>query len=208
MLNPGFRWLDPEIEPLQRLQAAAGPAAGAAGSRPELLAALEGRQQEELAGRLAAALAQPGIHTSREIHVAQETLAQELGLNLPPAGIWGWNEQVLSGWLGRFQQACVLVLGILDGEGIWAGCLAGVSGGGLDFLTTWQFFWNDEPELAARQTMHDLEENCRAAGKRFGREARGLFIYRDEFMAWRDSGWSQELLAAFARQATAALVNI
>ncbi len=79
-----------------------------------------------------------------------------------------------------------------------------MSRGGLDFLSTFDLLWAESPELAAQQSLADLPALCQAAGTRFGRPAGGLFIYRDEFLAWQADGWARETLEGFLQQGTAA----
>ncbi len=203
MLNPGFRLLDPESEPLERLGTLAASASVNPQAWREKILNADPNFLEELLGRVVNRLSLPGIHSRHEIELTLRALAHEAGIATPEPYTFGWHNPVLERVLSKFKEPCVLLLGILDAEGIWAGCVAGVSRGGLDFLTTFQYLWADEAELAARQTLADLGEQCRAASRRFELPAGGLFIYRDEFLAWRDRDWSREILQHFLNRATA-----
>jgi hypothetical protein len=202
MLNPEFRWLDPEPELLERLASLALPLPAGYENWPS--ADVLGSVARQAAGQLS----RPGIHTEREITGTVRNLAVAAGWNRPDSLYYGWSQSLLENMLGRFQDPRVLLLAILDGDGIWAGCLAGVNRGGLDFLATFRFLWSDEPELASKQSLADLHDLCAAAAKRFSRPAGGLFIYKSEFQAWRDQQWSPELLQSFIQQQTAGLENL
>ena len=111
-----------------------------------------------------------------------KSLGKELEIPLPPIRLFGFPEALLAQVLTPLNAPCILMLGILDGEGIWTGGLAGISRAALDFFSTFQYLWNDEPALAAKQTLRDLHELCQSVSVRFARPAGGLFIFRDEFM--------------------------
>lgn len=195
MLNPEFRWLDPETEQLERLSSLA-PAGEEIHPEPG--------NPQEMALQLTRKLARPGIQPERAIASA----IRELGGQAQPREFLGWPRPLLETVFGRYPDPKVLVLGVFDGDGLWASCLAGVSRGGLDFLATFRFLWNDEPELASKQTLNDLPDLCRAASRRFGRPAAGLFIWRNEFDAWRSQNWSWDLLQQYTHQQTAVIHNL
>jgi hypothetical protein len=202
MLNPGFQWLDPDTEQLERLTSLSPLPS----DHVEWQAILKNAAPDVLApvvNRVAVQMASPGIHPSREIITALRNAARELGVDTPEPQWYGWPHALLEGFFSRLSEPGIILLGVLDGEGIWAGCLGGVSRGGLDWLTTFNLLWMDEPELASRQSIKDLPELCQAASSRFNRPAGGLFIYRDEFKAWRDRGWAMDLLRHFVHQQTA-----
>lgn len=204
MLNPEFRLLDPDAESIERLaQLADRPEEEQTAWEDQLLAAEPGHSTETLR-RLAEALATPGSHPQQEVCMRLQALSAETGLSDLEPFVYGWPGSTLAPVLDRFREACVLLLGVLDGEGVWAGCLAGVSRGGMDFLSTFDLLWLESPELAAQQTLAGLPALCQAAGVRFGRPAGGLFIYRDEFLAWQKDGWARETLDRFLQQGTAA----
>jgi hypothetical protein len=199
MLNPGFRFLDPDPEQLRRLASLAWDP-GAAWTPRLLPAGLASDQRREIQTHALNQLRHPGVQPAWKVGEALRTAAHARGLHLPDPAFFGWPEALLRSYLGRFAAPQVLLFGALDAEGIWAGCLCGLSQGGLDFLTTFQWLWNEQPELAARQTFSGLETLCHSAGAMFGRPAAGLFIYRNEFYAWRDTQWSLDLLRHFAGQ--------
>ena len=202
MLNPEFQWLDPDPEQIERL-AALSPLASGGAEWQAILKNTAGDILSPLVNRVAVQMASPGIHPSREITTALRNAARESGIDTPEPQWYGWPHTLLEGFFPRFSEPGIALLGLLDADGIWAGCLGGVSRGGLDWLATFNLLWMDEPELASRQAMNDLPELCRAASSRFNRPAGGLFIYRNEFLAWRDRGWARDLLRHFIHQQTA-----
>lgn len=207
MLNPEFRLLDPDAEHIERLAACSEmPEEEQPAWEEGFLSAAAGTQAAYLE-RLTAGLAEPGSHTEREIAGVMQTLAAETGIAPLETFTFGWPDSLLAEAAALSPEPAVLMLALLDGEGIWAGVIAGVSRGGLDFLATFDWLWADEPELAVRQSLTDLPDLCRAAQLRFARPTGGLFIYRDEFLAWRDSGWSPEVLAEQTAQGTAAWIR-
>jgi hypothetical protein len=203
LLNPEFRWLDPEPEHLERLSHMANPVGNGATPWQTIWAQTEPALQAQWARRVAARLASPGSHPQREIQAAVRTAGNELGLDFPDSSTFGWPDRLLASLFAGLPQPSVWLLGVLDADGIWAGCIAGLARNGLDFLTTFQNLWADEPALAARQKPGDVHDHCLAAATRFARPAGGLFIYRNEFFGWRDSGWRSETLQWFLGQGTA-----
>lgn len=196
MLNPGFRFLDPDPEQLRRLASLSWePQAWTPGQLP---AGLPPDLRREIQLQAVNLLRHPGVQPAWKVREAVRTAAHARGVHLPEPAFFGWPEALLRGCLARFDSPQVFLFGALDAEGIWAGCLCGVSRRGMDFLTTFQWLWDEQPELAARQTFSGLEPLCQAAGALFGRTASGLFIYRNEFYAWRDAQWSADLLRHFA----------
>jgi len=204
MLNPEFRLLDPDAEQIERLASLTEMAEAEQQSWEEMFLSADPVVQVEYLNRLLDGLSKPGDHPQREICTVMQSLSESTGIAPMEPFTYGWPDSILSRILMRFQDPCVLLLGVLDGEGIWAGCVAGVSRGGLDFLATFDFLWADEPELAAKQTLTDLQDLCRAAKARFTRPTGGLFMYRDEFLEWRDSGWERSVLEEFLHRSTAA----
>ncbi|MEW6515955.1 MAG: hypothetical protein AB1439_03495 [candidate division FCPU426 bacterium] len=144
------------------------------------------------------ALRLPGIQPAWKVDAALRNAAHSQGLHLPDPLFFGWPAGLLHASAARFDSPQVFLFGALDAEGIWAGCLCGLSQGGMDFLATFNWLWNEQPELAARQSFSGLEPLCQSAGELFGRPGSGLFIYRNEFYAWRDAQWSADLLRHFA----------
>lgn len=203
MLNPEFRRLDPDPEQLARLASLAARL-HAGGTGLEFLHSLDRELLEKIGAEAARQLAVPGHHPAREVAAAVREAARARGIELKQGGFGGWPETVLSPFLAAHPEPRVWVLGVLDGDGIWAGCLAGASRGGLDFLATPELVWMDEPELAAKQTLQDLANLAQAVGKRFGRPVAGLYIFRNEFERWRDSGFDPDVLQSFIRDQVAA----
>jgi hypothetical protein len=207
MLNPEFQLLDPDAEQIERLAQMADIPEEEQSSWEEMFLSIPTEDQAAYLRRLTEGLARPGVHTARELCAVMQSLTESTGVAPLETFTYGWPDSLLAAVLGQFEKASVLLLGVLDGDGIWAGCLAGVSRGGLDFLTTFDTLWADEPELAAKQAPQDLPDLCRAAKSRFTRPAGGLFIYRDEFLDWRDSGWQREMLQGFLDRQTAVLIQ-
>lgn len=199
MLNPGFRFLDPDPEQMRRLASLAWDP-GAAWFSRLLPPGLASDQRREIQTQALDLLRHPGVQPAWKVAAALRTAGHAQGLHLPESAFFGWPEAALRAWLGRFDAPQVFLFGALDAEGIWAGCMCGVSGGGMDFLATFPWLWSEQPELAARQTFSGLEALCQSAGEMFGRPGCGLFIYRNEFYAWRDAQWSAEVLRHFAGQ--------
>jgi hypothetical protein len=206
MLNPEFRLLDPDAEQIERLAMLAETVEEEQPSWSEMFFSAATETQQEYLRRLTSGLARPGVHPACEISEVMQSLAAETGIAPLETFTYGWPDSLLAEVLNGFSQPTVLLLGIFDGEGLWAGCLAGASRDGLDFLATFDWLWAEEPELAVKQAITDLPDLCQAAKRRFGRTAAGLFIYRDEFLSWRDSGWSRDTLKSFQDQGTAALL--
>jgi len=202
MLNPEFQWLDPDPEQLERL-AGLSPLSPDRGEWQAILNNAASDIITPMVNRVAVQMASPGIHPSREIITALRNASRESGVETPEPQWYGWPHALLEGFFSRISGPGILLLGVLDAAGIWAGCLGGVSRGGLDWLTTFNLLWMDEPELASKQSINDLPELCQAASSRFNRPAGGLFIYHDEFLAWRDRGWATDLLRHFIHQQTA-----
>lgn len=202
-MNPEFRRLDPDPEQLSRLGALAARI-HAGGTGLEALRSLDRSLLEKIGAEAARQLAAPGHHPAREVAAAVREAACARGIDLKQGSFGGWPEAVLAPFLGAHPEPRVWVLGVLDGDGIWAGCLAGASHGGLDFLATPELIWLDEPELAAKQTLQDLANLAQAVGKRFGRPVAGLYIFRNEFEQWRDSGFEPAVLQSFIHAQVAA----
>jgi len=194
MLNPEFRLLDPEPEQMERLARLSGlnPAANIPWSLA--LMSLEAPQREAFFCQLESRLAMPGDHPLAEIHMHIRTLAQEMGISLPEPRLFGFPEPLVAQLLENLKTHCVMLLGVLENDHLWAGCLAGVTHGGLDFFTTFQTLWSDEPELAAKQTLTDFPDLCQAAARLFSRPPGGLFIQRDAFAHWGQNGWSKHYI--------------
>lgn len=205
MLNPEFRLLDPDAEQIERLAQLAEIAEEEQPSWEEVFLSAAPEVQDEYLRRLTAGLSRPGMHSAREVCRIMQSLTEATGVAPMETYTYGWPDSLLADVLAGCEKPCVLLLGVLDGDGIWAGCLAGASRGGLDFLTTFDALWADEPELAVKQALQDLPDLCRAAKSRFARPAGGLFIYRDEFLEWRDSGWDRDVLQRFLDRQNAAL---
>jgi hypothetical protein len=191
MLNPEFRLLDPEPEQMERLARLSGLPKSETLSWPLLLMSLEASKREAFFSQLEARLATVGDHPLAEIHTQLRSLAREQNIHLPEPRILGFPETLLAQLLGNLGAPCVLLLGVLENDSLWAGCLAGASRGGLDFFATFQTLWSDEPELAARQGMADFPEICQAVARLFSRPAGGMFIQREAFANWGKNGWSQ-----------------
>jgi hypothetical protein len=203
MLNPEFRLLDPEPEQMERLAHLSGNENPMPLPWSYSLLTLEPGTREEFFRQLTARLATPGDHPLAEINGHIRALAQAMDIKLPEPKLFGFPESFLFRIIGHLTAPCILMLGILDQEGIWAGGLAGVSRGGLDFFTTFQFLWADEPELAAKQTLGDFNEIAHAAGRSFSRPVGGLFITRDEFNLLNQHGWAPQYLDQCVQQGTA-----
>jgi hypothetical protein len=204
MLNPEFRLLDPDAETIERLaQLADRPEDEQTAWEDQLLSAGPEHQEQALR-RLAAELAAPGSHPQLELCRKLQALSAETNLAPLEPFVYGWPDSTLAPVLERFQDPCVLLFGVLDGEGVWAGVVAGVSRGGLDFLSTFDLLWTEAPELAAQQSLAGLPALCQAARIRFDRPAGGWFIFRDEFLAWQAEGWARGTLEGFLQQGTAA----
>ncbi|NTV51772.1 MAG: hypothetical protein HGA76_01980 [Candidatus Firestonebacteria bacterium] len=191
MLNPEFRLLDPEPEQLERLCRLSGLANPSAIPWSLSLMSLEAPKRETFFRQLDCRLATPGDHPLTEIHAHIRALAQELEIHLPEPRLFGFPETLVAQLLDQRKAPCVMLLGVLEDNRIWAGCLAGVSRSGLDFFTTFQTLWADEPELAAKQSLEDFPEICRVASRLYARPAGGLFIQREAFAFWGQHGWSQ-----------------
>jgi hypothetical protein len=203
MLNPEFRWLDPESDSINRMLQLFGQNVS-----KDLISApgfdqIPIESRSEFLSTWVSRLAKPGHQSWAEIQEAGAASLADVGLSCPARQTLGWNDAELKRWFQPLQAPCVWLLGILDAEGIWCGGLAGLSRGGLDFLCTFNYLWAGQPELAAKQSLFDLSELCRSAAQRFHRPAGGLFIYRDEFMAWRNAYWSRDTLEHFLRSQTA-----
>ncbi len=207
MLSPAFRSLDPDPQQLERLASCSGGATPDQ-SWSELLSGVDKGTRRAMAGRIKEMLAKPGIQDKQQVTQAIRGAAGASGVSLPEPLYFGWPQSQWERLLRHFPDPRVLVLGILDAEGIWAGCLAGAAGGSLDFLATFQWLWADDPELASRQGIQDLDALCHAASSRFSRPAAGLFVFRDEFLAWRDAAWSFVVLREFLEKQTAAVCGI
>ena len=203
MLNADFTWLDPELEHLDRLAKLAPPARGGATTWRAAWQARTDEERDEAARHVAANLARPGVRTPGEVAAAQRRAAAAQGRPLPPRAFFGWPEDLLSAVLAERAEPCTWLFAVLDAREILAGCLAGASRGALDWLATFQYLWADDPELAARQALADLPVQCTAAEKRFGRPVEGLFVYLDEFIAWRDRNFTRDVLEAFFARGTA-----
>ncbi|MBN1595909.1 hypothetical protein JW933_08300 [candidate division FCPU426 bacterium] len=193
MLNPGFRLLDPEAEQLERL------AGLAADHEPEdawraAICRLEAGVRDGILHKTVMRFLSPGVHAAADINRCLAENARAAGVLLPPLTYFGWPESVWEKIISRYPGPQTLLLGILDAEGIWAGAIAGVQDKSLDFLTTFRTLWNDEPELASRQSLGDCIDICQAVRRKFGRPVSGLFMYRNEFVEWRDANWSAECL--------------
>jgi hypothetical protein len=204
MLNPECRMLDPEKEQLERLASLSEE------NRPEnvwrdTLLSLDTSVLENIVNNAIVSLSTPGVHLGSEVDQSLRQAAQTDGIPTLEPKYFGWPESLWQKVLDKYSDSRVLMLGILDGEGIWAGGLLGVHGHGVDFVTTFRLLWNDDPELASKQTFQDLPELCQIIQKRFGRPVTGLFIYRNEFTSWRDQGWSSEAFQSFLKDNTATL---
>lgn len=195
MLNPEFRLLDPESEQMGRLASLSG-----FDNTPVLpgnyaLMTLEPGIRAEFFLSLTTLLATPGDHPLAEINYHIRELAEKMQIKLVEPKIFGFPEAFITRFIGHLNSPCVLMLGILDQAEIWAGGIAGVSKGGLDFFTTFQFLWSNEPELAAKQSVDDFVVIADAVSQNFSRPVGGLFIYRDNFMQLSQTGWSEHYLA-------------
>jgi hypothetical protein len=198
MLNPEFRLLDPEPEQLDRLARLSGVTRPGGVPWALALMSLEAPQRAAFFAELEARLAVPGDHPLPEVNASIRAVAQAMDLRLPEPRLFGFPEALLSELLRHLQAPCVMLLGVLENDVLWAGCLAGVSRGGLDFFTTFQTLWADEPELAARQSLADFPDLCRSAARLFSRPAGGLFIQREAFALWGQNNWSQHHVLACA----------
>jgi hypothetical protein len=203
MLNPEFRLLDPEPEQLERLTRLSGVAHTSDVPWALALMSLETPRREAFFAQLETRLAAPGDHPLPEINASIRALAQDMNIRLPEPRLFGFPEALLSELLRHLQAPCVMLLGVLENDTLWAGCLAGVSHGGLDFFTTFQTLWADEPELAARQSLADFPDLCQNAARVFSRPAGGLFIQREAFALWGQNGWSQHHVLACASKGQA-----
>ncbi len=204
MLNPEFRLLDPEPEQLERLASLAGDHCPENAWQDALLS-LDTNLLNSIVNNAIVQLSTPGVHTVGEVDQCLRQAAQAAGVAGLENNYLGWPESLWKKILERYSDSRVLMLGILDGEGIWASAILGIHANSVDFLTTFRLLWNDDLELASKQTFQDLPELCQHVKKRFGRPVSGLFIYRNEFVAWQDQGWSQEVFQSFLNENTAAL---
>jgi len=205
MLNPEFRLLDPEPEQMERLARLSG--LNHPGSVPWSLAlmSLPAPLREAFFTQLESRLAAPGDHPLSEIHGHIRALAQKLEITLPEPRLFGFPESLVAQVLENVNAPCVLLLGVLENNALWAGCLAGAQHGGLDFFTTFQTLWSDEPELATKQTLEDFPELCQGAARLFARPAGGLFIEREAFAHWGQNGWSKHFVLECAPRGQAQL---
>ncbi len=204
MLNPEFRLLDPETEHMERLATLSGVETANPLPWSCTLLALEANQREAFFTLLNARLATPGSHPLAVVQQHTREIAQTMNIQLPEPRIFGFPEPILARVLAPLQTPCVMLLGVLNSEGIWAGCLAGISKGGLDFFTTFQHLWADEPELASKQTLDDFHELLQAAGRRFARPVGGLFIQHSECETWKQQGWAPHFIEQCTQRGTAA----
>ncbi len=195
MLNPEFKLLDPEMEQLHRLQTLTDHQ-----DRNSLLTAINNDDLINKKQVLHSTLNQHGIISQNDLLNA---FNQKMETSPNPLSLFGWPESIIRPLIGISEQPSVIMLGILDGEGIWSGVLIGISKGGLDFLTTYQWIWQDEPELVTQQSITGFEEYIHTIEKRFSRQALGLFIYLDEFKQWQDENYSVDTLNEFCRNQTA-----
>jgi len=204
MLNPEFRLLDAEQEQFERI-ASLADAPGPENTWKDIVRSLDSDLIADIMNNVIDRLSTAGVHFAGEVTNCIRTVAQEKGVSTPEVRYFGWPESILQKIISRYPAPRVLLLGVLDGDGIWAGVIGGICQGGIDFLTTFRFLWNDEPELASKQSFADLSELCQVMKRKFTRPVTGLFIYRDEFIEWRDKGWTQEILQQFIANNTAAL---
>ncbi len=201
MLNPEFKMLDPDPVFVQRLRDLMPVDNGL-----EAMGAVSNELLQKHSEAIKTRIAAGGIITQ---HVLWPLLQElEPGLAGKVLTLCGLPLGLLAPvWEGAGEQASVL-LGILTGEEIWTGIVIGLKQGSIDFLTTLQWLWQEEPALAGKQTLQDFEEWRQAAAKRFGRKTGGLFIYLDEFKQWQQTGFTRSGLEAFAGRQTAAMGEI
>ncbi len=197
MLNPAFCLLDPELDHLEKLMSLSGDGSDGL-TWQAIVGNLEADQKKRIVDQTVAQLTRPGIHPQEEITRLLRQAAKTQGVETPEPRYFNWPEAVFRRLFNQFAgPARVYVLGILDAEGIWAGGIVGASHQGLDFLSTFRLIWSDEPELASRQTLDDLTELCQVVEKRFSMPVCGLYVYKDEFIQWRSSGWSRTVFDRF-----------
>lgn len=195
MLNPAFKLLDPEQESLERLGSLSKNQVGLSA-----LTALNNNHVKSLQQRLKTDDSLSGVIKQQQLwSLLREThpdVKQELN-------IYQWPCAILEPMIKNISSPTVLLLGLLDGEGMWASAVAGVSQGGLDYLSTFQWLWQDAPELVTQQTLDGFEHYCQIAEKKLARPAVGLFIYHDEFRQWQEELFSFECLQRFVHAQTA-----
>ncbi len=198
MLNPGFKLLDPDPSFSERLQALMP-----LGNGLDALEAISDDLLQKHKAVLNQHITRAGIVTQAGLWPVLQALEPDLaGKELT---LMGLPLARLAPLYGSVKEPLTMLLGILTGEEIWTGMLAGVSEGSLDFLATLQWLWQEEPELASKQTLQDFAEWRQAVVKRFGRKTVGLFIYLNEFKQWQQHGFARTKLNEFIGQQTAVL---
>ena len=198
MLNPNFCFLDPDSEHLDKL-------ASLAKFETKKTFFLNTYDKDNILKELDTNLNTPGIYTQTQLREKIKKIAEDKGLVMPERYFYNWPYSILEKFLSGRKEEQVFLLGIFEEDRIWAGCIVGLSQAGLDWLTTFDYLWQHEPELASQQQLLDLPHIAKVAGKYFGRSVIGLFIYKDEFITWRDSNWSKDLLHDFAKRELATI---
>lgn len=198
MLNPGFSLIDPDSQELGRLkELSAKP------DSDSILSLLSNDQLKSYQSIMSSSISQPGIYPQQRLI---ELLKQPLELDDERLSVMGWPVKIIQPLLSSLSQPAVSLLGILTGDGIWAGCIAGLSQGGIDFVTSYHWIWQHEPELATQQTLAGFSSYIHHLEKRVNRPGLGLFIYLDEFKQWHQAAFSPEMLDQLCQQQTAIYV--
>lgn len=198
MLNPGFKSLDPDKDQLEKVSSLFEELTGLPvvdRIDEQWIKNNEAFLKEKISS--AGVVKQQALWNLLEEAGDADVKANELVL----AGIRQkyWNKI-----LNRINTPVVIVLGILTGEGLWTGLIAGASDHGIDYIATFNWLWQDDPELASKQKIEDFDEICHAAERRFGRRAAGLFAYLDEFKKIKDSDFDVQVMQEFIGMKTAA----